>query len=450
MKLVIVFLLVGIIGLSSAAPHGLATKQDKLESLLGRLIRVAKEQDDDDDLEDIIAEKQDDDDDDDDALAKLIAKVQDDVDNLGDVLTILQDDNDGDSDQATIEDLLAELQDADDDDDQASIEDILAELQDDGDDDSVVQKENIFKRFFHRHGKSLLKHALHFIANEYGQTQDMDDGDDDLEDVIAKLQEDGDDDDLEDILAKLQDDDDGDSDQATIEDLLAKLQDADDDDDTADVNFFKKFIKKHGKKLLKHAVKHGAKYVANNYGTTQDDNDNQVNIEDILAELQDDGDDDSLANKQNFLWHILRRHGKSLLRHGLHYLANKYNIMQTQDMDDGDDDLEDVIAKLQEDGDGDDLEDILAKLQDDNDRAELQDDGDDDSVANKENIFKRFFRKHGKSLLRHALHFLASEYGKTQDTDDGEDLEDLIANLQGSSKKKSLAEELLEKLTSEK
>ena len=269
MKLVVVFLLVGIVGLSSAAPHGLATKQEKqakLESLLGRLIGLgaryfakqqdgddatlqddddsttklqnwrkylkkglrfasrwfAKEQDDndDDDLANLIAKLQDDDDDeeeespkmqnwrkylkkglrfasrwfakeqdddDDDDLAKLIAKLQDDDGDLEGVLTKLQDDNDGDSDQATIEDLLADLQDADDGDDQASIEDLLAELQDDGNGDSVANKENIFGHFFHKHGKSLLKHGLHFLAKEYGKTQDIDDGDD-LEDLIAKLQ----------------------------------------------------------------------------------------------------------------------------------------------------------------------------------------------------------------------------------------------------------------------
>ena len=137
-------------------------------------------------------------------------------------------------------------------------------------------------------------------------------------------------------------------------------------------------------------------------------------------------------------------------------LTRVYGKKQDGDGNDDDDDLEDILAKLQGDDDDDDLE---AELQGDNDDddsdledilAKLQD--DDNSVAKKESRFGRFFHKHGRSLLRHGLHFLAREYGKMQDgdgNDDDDDLKDLIANLQENKKKKSLAEKLLEKLTSE-
>ena len=596
MKLAIVFLLFGIIGLSSTAPHGhgLATKQDEISQLEDLL---AKLQDGDEEeaekpkesgsmkLKDILAKLQDDDDDDDSDLEDIIAKLQDDDDDeeeeeekpkiqnwrkyaraglrllsnffaeeqgddddkedmkLKDILTRLQGDDSDDSDledvlaklqgddDGDLEDILAKLQ-GDNDDDDSDLEDILAKLQDD--DNSIAKKESRFGRFFRKHGRGLLKHALHFLASEYGKMQDGDsnDDDEDLKDILAKLQgdDDGDDDleaelqgdnddddsDLEDILAKLQgDDDDDDSD---LEDILAKLQD-DDNSVAKKESRFGRFFRKHGRGLLKHALH----FLAREYGKMQDgdsndddddlkdilaklqgdddddddleaelqgdNDDDDSDLEDILAKLQGDDDDDdsdledilaklqdddnSVAKKESRFGRFFRKHGRGLLKHALHFLAREYGTMQDGDSSDDDDDLKDILAKLQGDDDDDDLEaelqgdndddnsdleDILAKLQGDDDNdgdledilAKLQD--DDNSIAKKESRFGRFFRKHGRGLLKHALHFLASEYGKTQDgdgNDDDDDLKDLIANLQENKNKKSLAEKLLEKLTSE-
>ena len=311
MKLAIIILFVGVVGLSSAAPHQVATKQDKLarlESLLGKAFRYAsgffaKQQDDDgdDDLEDLLAEVQDGDDDDDDDLANLIAKLQDGDDDdedaklesfwkkaLGHGLRYAsslfhqkakQQDDDDDDD---LEDLLAEVQDGDDDDD--DLANLIAKLQD-GDDDDDDDDDAKLESFW----KKALGHGLRYASGLFAKQQDGDDDDDDLEDLLAEVQ-------------------DGDDDDDDLANLIAKLQDGDDDDDDDDAKL---------ESFWKKALGHGLKYASTFFHK------NQATIENLMAKLQD-GDDNDLDAKLQSFW-------KKALGHGLKYASGFFAKQQMQD-----------------------------------------------------------------------------------------------------------------------
>ena len=145
------------------------------------------------------------------------------------------------------------------------------------------------------------------------------------------------------LFAKEQDDD---VDTAEIEDLIAKLQDDDDDDNDNDNNDLneKRFAKLQS--FWKKALKHGLKLASGLFAKEQDDND-AAEIEDLLSEVQDAGGKKQSPTLQSF-W-------KKALKHGLKYASGLF--AKEQD-DDGTDEIEDLIAKLQDD----DVDEKEAKL----------------------------------------------------------------------------------------
>ena len=256
-------------------------------------------------------------------------------------------------------------------------------------------------------------------------------------------------------------------DLAKIEELIAELQnddtkdanekDDDDDDDTGP----------HLQSFWKKALGHGLKYAAGLFGKKQkDDNEvdkktlaklqgllkkalrdakeqdndnNQAEIEDLFAKLQDgDGDDDDDTDPNEKKMAKLQSFWKKALRHGLKYAAGLFGEKQK---DDNEVDKK-TLAKLQgllkkalgdakeQDNDNNhaEIEDLFAKLQDGDDD---DDDDDDDTGPNEKKMAK--LQSFWKKALRHGLKYASSLFAKKQHGGDNslaKTLLDKLSNLE--------------------
>ena len=207
-----------------------------------------------------------------------------------------------------------------------------------------------------------------------------------------------------------------------MEDLIAELQDNDDDD----VHLNEEELAELQKFRWKKALGHGLKYAAGLFGKKQDeDNDDLSNIEAIFAELQDDYD---RSDDHEDLAKLKMMNLKKALKHGLKYFQRMLLRKEKQKEQEKEQVQPDEKQNEGENNNSEGNNNKLAKVKDII-LAQLQDDENEDDI-NKTVEKKELAKLQGllKKALGRGLKYASSLFAKRFE-------------------RKSLAQELIDKVS---